>query len=107
MQSCGGLALRRRNSASDRYTSRVNPLRIGMVGLGHWARDVHIPNLLRVPDADVVAICGRSEQSRAGGRRALAAAANSVGSPPREYADYRKLLDDRDIDAVVISTPNR
>src|SRR6185437_8921399 len=73
---------------------------IGLIGLGEWARTVHIPNILRVPDARITALATRNSER-------LQAAANLVpGGAPALYTDYRNLLDDSAVDAVIISTPN-
>jgi predicted dehydrogenase len=75
----------------------TNPLRVAVVGAGHWAADVHIPGLVRV-GAQVVAICARRQE-----RRQQVAERYGI---PRQYADWREMLDSADIDAVSVCTPN-
>ena len=79
----------------------MSPIRIGIVGLGWWACDVHIPNLLRVPGAAITALCSRSPENIERGRNALLGAAE-----PLAFSDYDKFLDSDAADAVVICTPN-
>lgn len=79
----------------------MSSVRIGIAGLGWWACEVHIPNLLRVPGAEVRALCSRSPQNIERGRKALA------GHPePLVFSDYEALLASDAVDAVVICTPN-
>lgn len=70
--------------------------RIGLIGVGSRGQ-YHIHNLLTLPNARIVALCDnyRPNLEQAG---ALVPGA-------RTYSDYRKMLEDRDIDGVVISTP--
>lgn len=77
----------------------MSPVRIGIIGLGHWARDVHIPNLLQTPGCEVTALCSRSEENRARAREQL-------GSSPREYTQFHEILGDPDVDAVIVCPPN-
>jgi predicted dehydrogenase len=77
----------------------VSSVRFGIIGLGHWAREVHIPNLLQIPDGVVTAISSRHEENRALARQAL-------GASPREYIDYHEVLKDSEVDAVIVCTPN-
>jgi predicted dehydrogenase len=78
----------------------VSPVRIGLIGLGRWAHDVHIPNLLQTPDCEVTALCSRSEENRERARRALKAS-------PRETVQFDDVLADDNVDAVIVCTPNR
>lgn len=79
----------------------MKPVRIGIAGLGWWACEVHIPNLLRVEGAEISALCSRSPENIARGRKALGAAAQ-----PLAFDDYEKLFASDAVDAVVVCTPN-
>ncbi|MFW6164198.1 MAG: Gfo/Idh/MocA family protein, partial [Planctomycetota bacterium] len=74
---------------------------IGIVGLGWWACDVHIPNLLRVEGAEVAALCSRSGEGIERGRAALEGRAE-----PATFRSYKDLLASDAAEAVVICTPN-
>jgi predicted dehydrogenase len=84
-------------------------IRIGLVGLGGMGQ-IHLGNFLRQPDAHVVALADTDEKRRSGQLDGVAvnleqrADAVSAG-PAKAYADYRKLCQDRNVDAVVISLP--
>ena len=77
------------------------PVRVGVVGLGWWACDVHIPNLRQLPEARVAALCSRSAE---GIRRGL----DALGDYPTPacYSRYDELLAADDVEAVVLCTPN-
>jgi len=77
----------------------MDPVRIGIVGLGGWAREVHIPNLLLTPGAAVTALCSRSAENVDAGRAAL-------GRDAATFASFEAMLDSGVVDAVVIATPN-
>lgn len=77
----------------------MTTLRYGIIGAGGWARGVHIANLNQIPQAEIVAVCARSQENR---DKALAACKGK----PRGVADYRELLKAPDVDAVLIATPN-
>lgn len=70
--------------------------RIGIIGTGSRGQ-YHIHNLLEIPFARIVALCDTYQVN-------LDAAAVLVPGA-RLYTDYRKLLEDKDIDGVVIATP--
>ena len=81
-------------SASDR-------VRIGIIGCGGIAKIKHMPGLKKAGDVDMVAFCDlvpeRAEE-----------AAKEYGTPDAKvYTDYKKLLEDKTIDAVHVCTPNR
>ena len=74
-------------------------LRVGVIGVGGWTETCHIPGVQAHPEAQVVALCGRSPE-----RRQAQAARFGV---PETFADYEELIARAGVDAVTISTPNR
>jgi predicted dehydrogenase len=77
------------------------PIRVGVIGAGQIASKQHIPELSTLPDARVQAVASRGEL------RAKAVAERY--GVPRVYTGehgWRRLLDEEDLDAVIISTPN-
>jgi predicted dehydrogenase len=77
-------------------------VRVAICGVRGRGND-HIKGFARVPNAEIVALCDVDESvlnQRLGNVQAL-------GKPkPKGYADIRKLLEDKDIDAISIATPN-
>jgi predicted dehydrogenase len=73
------------------------PLRTAIIGTGFMGR-VHLEALRRVGSVDVVAIAGRRQE-------AVTSLAQSFRIA-RAETDYRRLLEDRSIDAIHICTPN-
>jgi predicted dehydrogenase len=73
-------------------------VRLGFIGLGNRGDQV-LDAFLAHKDADVVALCDLHQPY-------LDFAAKKVGGSPAIHTDYRKLLDSKDLDAVVIATPD-
>ena len=73
-------------------------IRFGVVGTSWWADLMHLPSLKSHPDAEVVAICGRSKQP-------AEALAKKYGIT-KVYSDFNELIADGGLNAVVISTPD-
>jgi predicted dehydrogenase len=71
-------------------------VRVGVIGVG-FGSAVHIPVLKRIPEAEVVAVCARRPD-----RAHFAAAEHGIKTA---VGDFRLLLQDESIDAVVIATP--
>jgi predicted dehydrogenase len=71
---------------------------IGYIGLGNRGDQVH-DAFLEHGDQITVALCDLREDY-------MDFAAKKSRANPRKYKDYRKLLEDRDVDAVVIATPD-
>ncbi|HEY4281744.1 MAG TPA: Gfo/Idh/MocA family oxidoreductase [Chthoniobacterales bacterium] len=76
----------------------MSRLRIGLIGCGHIGRVVHLETLRRLPNAQVVSLADAD-----GDRLKLAHAKIPEAAT---FSDYRRLLDDDGIDAVVICLPN-
>lgn len=74
----------------------MSKVRIGIVGVGWVAQVVHIPTLLKMPDAEVVAICDRDK-----------ARVRLVGEKfgiTRQYTDVAQMLEHEQLDAVDVCT---
>ena len=72
------------------------PIRVGFVGAGNNTRRHHIPKLQAQPGVELVAVANRTKES---GERV----AREFGIP-RVHADWREVVDARDVDAVCIGT---
>ena len=75
-----------------------NTVSVGVVGTSWWADAMHLPALASHPRARTVAICGRNRD------RAWKMA--QTWGIPQVYADYREMIADAELDALVIATPN-
>lgn len=73
-------------------------IRLGFIGVGNRGDQV-LDAFLVHPDAEVAAVCDLSQAY-------MDFAAKKVGGSPRQFKDYRRLLEAKDLDAVVISTPD-
>ncbi len=79
-------------------SDRLNVAAIGINGMG-WG---DLTNLIKVPGAQVVALCDVDENVLNKRKEELA----KDGKQVKTYSNYRKLLENKDIDAVVIGTPD-
>lgn len=77
------------------------PLRFGIIGAGMMGGE-HILNLNEIAAAEVVALAEPSEEPMAWATACLGARAADV----EVFADHRTMLENVDLDAVVIATPN-
>jgi predicted dehydrogenase len=73
-------------------------VRLGCIGLGNRGDQV-LDAFLKHPETEVVGVCDLSQAY-------MDSAAKKAGTAPKQYKDYRQLLDQKDIDAVVIATPD-
>jgi len=90
--AAGALASRTaRTAASDR-------VRVGMIGAGLIGTR-HLIDFSAQPDVEVAAIAEVSPSR-------LEAARSLAGGRPEGVSDFRRLLDRKDIDAIVVSTPD-
>lgn len=75
-------------------------VRVAFIGVGTRGSFL-LKHMLAVAGITVVAICDLDPERL----RAAIAASTAAGSHPEGSSDYRKLLDRKDIDAIVIATP--
>jgi predicted dehydrogenase len=76
----------------------METIRVGVIGAGGIAQRSHIPAYLNTPGVELVAIADINEKK-------LTYVADRFGIP-RKYTDYHELLQQTDIDAVSVCTPN-
>lgn len=83
---------------------------IGAIGAGRISRVHDLPGVWKHPAARVVAVCDVDSKRLADARRLVNGHyAEKTGKPydgVRAYADYRELLANEGIDAVLVSTPD-
>src|ERR1051326_5494451 len=73
-------------------------VRLGLIGIGNRGDQV-LDAFLKHPDAEVVAVSDLSQAY-------MDFAAKKAGTTPKQFKDYRRLLELKDVDAVVIATPD-
>src|SRR3954452_15797709 len=78
--------------------------RVGLIGTG-WYGKTDLLRMIQVSPVEVVSLCDVD-------RNMLAEAADLVATrqashkKPRTYGDYRKMLAEKDLDAVLVGTPD-
>ena len=75
-------------------------LNYGIIGTGMMGCE-HIRNLKKIPDVNIVAIADPNEESRKWARKAC-----EDKFKIRLYEDYKELLAEKDIDVIVVASPN-
>ena len=85
-------------AAATSATAASGKIGVGFIGYGLIGKR-HVLDFQAQPDVNIVAVsdchAGRLDEAKA-----------LIGGNVRGYADFRELLDDRDVEAVVISTPD-
>jgi len=99
MTMLGGVELFAQTNAAPAGETKAAPvvkIKVAVIGLGAWGREI-LNTLGRVPQADIAAICDTYPASL---KRTASAAPGAA-----QTADYKTILDDKDIKAVIIATP--
>ena len=78
--------------------------RVGLIGTG-WYGKTDLLRLLQVAPVDVVSICDVDKKMLADAA-ALVATRQVSKKTPRTYTDYREMLKARDLDIVIVVTPD-
>ncbi len=82
--------------ATEKKRATSPPVKCGVIGCGLWGRDI-INTLGQLPNAPVVAICDTYP--------AYMRRASRLAPDAKTYADYKELLADKDVQAVILATP--
>jgi predicted dehydrogenase len=87
-----------------------NQVNVGAIGTGRISRGHDMPGVWKHEDARIVAVCDLDSKRLEEARRLVnghyAAATGKAYDGVAAYADYRALLASKDVDAVLISTPD-
>jgi predicted dehydrogenase len=79
-------------------------IRVGLIGSG-WYGKCDLFRLIQVAPVEVVSLCDVDKAMLADAARQVASRQASKKTP-RTYADYRKMLAERDLDLVILATPD-
>ncbi len=88
-----------------------NKINIGQIGFGRIARDHDMAETIRYDQAQFIAVCDVDKNRLIDGKKFIdryyaKKTGNSNYSNARMYDDYQEMLLNKDIDAVIISTPD-
>lgn len=94
----GGVRLAPRANAAEGQEAKPpsGKMKVGVIGLGNWGREL-LDQLARLPQAEVAAICDNYP--------AMMKRSASKAPGAAQTEDYKAILDNKDIKAVVIATP--
>lgn len=76
----------------------LTKIRVGVIGAGSFASRRHLPDLATSGEAEIAALCRRDETQ-------LLRVAEHFGVR-RTFTDYRRMLDEVALDAVLVATPH-
>jgi predicted dehydrogenase len=88
-------------SAFGQRSNQAQTLRVGLIGCRGMGWN-NLKSFLKNKDVSVSAICDIDENVIANRMKEL----GEMGVTAKSYKDYRRLLDDRDVDVVIIATPD-
>ncbi len=94
----GGSALALTAASWNNVLGANDRIRLGVIGTGNRGGDV-MSWFLKEKDCDVVALCDVYDQN-------LNAAKEKTEGKAKTFTEYRALLDSKDVDAVLIATPD-
>ncbi|MDP6375456.1 MAG: Gfo/Idh/MocA family oxidoreductase [Pseudomonadales bacterium] len=87
---------------ANTHAAPSDTINIGVIGCNGMGFS-DLASMVKVPGTRAVALCDVDVNVL---ERRAADVVSAGGNAPRLYGDYRALLDDRDIDAVIIGTPD-
>src|SRR5271165_3917457 len=98
-----GLALSALGRTAGAFAA-AKPPRVGLIGTG-WYGKIDLLRLIQVSPVEVVSLCDVDKKQLEEAGQIVAGRQRSK-KVPRLYADYRQMLAQKDLDAVLIATPD-
>src|SRR5688572_13294805 len=80
------------------------PKRVGLIGAG-WYGKSDLWRLVQVAPVEIVAVCDPDKQMLAGAVK-IASERQKSKKAPRTYNDYREMLKEKDLDIVLVGSPD-
>ncbi|RMF42728.1 MAG: gfo/Idh/MocA family oxidoreductase [Planctomycetota bacterium] len=97
-----GLTMAQREAVANLIEG--TPKRVGLIGTG-WYGKIDLLRLIQVAPVEVVSLCD-VDSAMLNEAADIVASRQLSGRRPRLYADYRQMLAERDLDIVLIATPD-
>ena len=91
-------------SAQGEQRANQKGLRVGLIGCG-WYGKTDLFRLIQVSPVEVVSLCDVDSQMLADAAE-LTSERQASHKKPRTYGDYRKMLAEKDLDVVLVGTPD-
>ncbi|MGE5611117.1 MAG: Gfo/Idh/MocA family oxidoreductase [Bacillota bacterium] len=86
------------------YGAEAKTYRVGLIGTG-WYGKSDLWRLIQVSPVEVVSLCDVDQKLLAGAAE-MASQRQKSKKRPRTYSDYREMLKEKDLDIVLIGTPD-
>src|SRR4051795_5998036 len=102
VQSLAGGAVLAAAANAQTQAPASDRLQIGFIGLGRQGTS-RLNEFMRHPDVAAVAVCDLDKTHL---EAAAAAVEKAQGRKPEQFHDFRKLLERKDLDAVMVATPD-
>jgi predicted dehydrogenase len=96
-------------ATSSVFASPGDTVRVGVIGVGGKGKALggrgkdHLTSLVKLPNVEVAAVADVDQTHLDYG---VGLVEKATGKKPKGFADFRRMLDDKSIDAVTIATPN-
>jgi len=90
--------------ASQVAFAQDKPRRVGLIGCG-WYGKADLFRLVQVAPVEIVSLCD-VDKTMLSQAAEMAATRQKSGKKPRTYADYREMLKEKDLDIVLVATPD-
>jgi predicted dehydrogenase len=101
--SAAGLTLSTAGAYPAEFADQKPP-RVGLIGTG-WYGKIDLLRLIQVAPVEVVSLCDVDKNMLAGAAEIVAGRQKSK-QKPRTFSDYRAMLKEKDLDIVLIATPD-
>jgi predicted dehydrogenase len=96
MTMLGGVELFAQANAAPSAAPGAPKVKVAVIGLGAWGREI-LSNLSRIPQGEIAAICDTYP--------AFVRRASSLAPGAAQVEDYKTILDNKEIKAVIVATP--